>query len=201
MGHPGRCWRGFVEADVGEGLAAGGIGALIRSSGASRSRSFEQAPGEEAEAGMPAFEGPLPADGPPPGDELLHLIHASRDRWGRGITATLHEWEDDAAIMARWVPDGARRAAFGGLGLLVDAAGRALYADKHSVSTPVPVQRRRFRSEPSPGPDAAAWPQTTVCDGERLWRIREREAWAGRAGPPRSSSRTCSTCPGCWRIR
>jgi hypothetical protein len=33
---------------------------------------------------MPAFEGPLPADGPPPGDELLHVIHASRDRWGQG---------------------------------------------------------------------------------------------------------------------
>ncbi len=165
------------------GLAAGGAGALIRSSGASRSRSFEQATREEAEAGMPAFEGPLPADGPPPGDELLHLIHASRDRWGQGITATLHQWEDDAAIMAAWVPDGARRAGFGGIGLLVDAAGER-FADKHSVSRLYLSRSGQYRIEPVSWPGRGRVAQTIVCDGERRWRIREREAWAGPAGPP-----------------
>jgi hypothetical protein len=163
------------------GLAAGGIGALIRSS---RSRSFEQATREGAEAGMPAFEGPLPADGPPPGDEVLRLLHASRDRWGPGITATLHEWRDVAAMLAR-VPDGARRAGFGGLGLLVDVAGERL-ANTHSVSRLYLGRSGQYRIEPVSQPRRHDHAQTVVCDGERRWGIGEREAWAGPAGPPLS---------------
>jgi hypothetical protein len=164
------------------GLAGYGIGALMRSSGASRSRSFEQATREAAEAAMPAFEGPLPADGPPPGDELLHLIHASRDRWGQGITATLHEWEDDAATMAR-VPDGVRRAGFGGLGLFIDAAGERS-AREHSVRRLYLSRSGQYRIEPVSRPGRGRVAQTIVCDGERRWRIREREAWVGPAEPP-----------------
>jgi hypothetical protein len=175
---------GFGEEalKLAAGLAGYGIGTLIRSSGASRSRSFEQATREEAEAAMPAFEGSLPADGPPPGDELLHVIHASRDRWGQGITATLHEWEDDAAVMAR-VPDGVRRAGFGGLGLLIDAAGERS-ARTHSVSRLYLSRSGQYRIEPVSRPGRGRVAQTTVCDGERLWRIREREASVGPAGPP-----------------
>jgi hypothetical protein len=175
---------GFGEEalKLAAGLAGYGIGALIRSSGASRSRSFEQATREEAEAAMPAFEGLLPADGPPPGDELLHVIHASRDRWGQGITATLHEWVDDAAIMAR-VPDGVRRAGFGGLGSLVYAAGERL-AGSHSVSRLYLSRSAQYRIEPVSRPGHGRVAQTTVCDGERRWRIREREAWVGPAEPP-----------------
>ncbi len=169
------------------GLAAGGIGAVIRSSRSSGSRSFEQATREEPEAGMPAFEGPLPADGPPPSDELLHLIHAGRDRWGQGITATLHEW-DDAPAMLGLVPDGARRAGFGGLGLLVDAAVDAAgprFADTHSVSRLYLNRSGQYRIEPVSQPRSSKrLPQTVVCDGERRWRIGEQKAFAGPAAPP-----------------
>ncbi len=96
---------GWEVVKLTAGLAAGGIGALIRSS---RFRPFEQATREEAEAEMPAFDGPLPADGPPVSDEVLHLMYASPDRWAPGIAATLHEWHDITAMLAR-VPDGARR--------------------------------------------------------------------------------------------
>jgi hypothetical protein len=131
---------------------------------------------------MPAFEGPLPADGPPLGDELLHVIHASRDRWGQGITATLHEWNDDAAIMAR-VPDGVRRAGLGGLGLLIDAADERS-ARTHPVLRLYLSRSGQYRTEPLSRPGRGRVAQTTVCDGKRRWRIREREAWVGPAEPP-----------------
>ena len=80
------------------GLAAGGIGALVRSS---RSRSFEQATQEEPEAEMPPDAEPLPADAPAATDEVLHLLDAGRDRWAPGIAATLHQWHDIAALLAQ----------------------------------------------------------------------------------------------------
>jgi hypothetical protein len=86
-------------------------------------------------------------------------------------------------MLAR-VPDGARRAGFGGLGSLVDAAGERL-ASTHSVSRLYLSRSGQYRIEPVSrsrrGDDQA---QTVVCDGERRWRIGEREAWAGPAGPP-----------------
>ena len=48
-------------------------------------------------------------------DQMLHLLHDSRDRWATGITATLHQWHDMAAMLAQ-IPDGVRRLGFGGLG-------------------------------------------------------------------------------------
>ena len=61
------------------------------------------------EAEMPPDPEPLPADAPAVTDQMLHLLHDSRDRWATGITATLHQWHDMAAMLAQ-VPDGARRA-------------------------------------------------------------------------------------------
>ena len=51
---------------------------------------------------------------------MLRLLQSGPDRWP-AIMATLHQWHDVAAMLAR-IPDGARRLGFGGLGHLIDAA-------------------------------------------------------------------------------
>ena len=128
---------------------------------------------------MPASDGPLPADGPSPGDEVLRLLHSGPDRWSPGITATLHQWHDVAAMLAR-VPDGARRAGFGGLGHLIDAAADRI-ATVHTAFRIRLGGPGQYRIEPvlySGHP-----PETVVCDGERQWRIGEHEAFTGPATP------------------
>ena len=119
---------GWEVTKLAAGLAAGGLGALIKHS---PFRPFEKATREEDEAEMPSSEAPLPANGPPASDEVLRLLHSSLDRWSPGITATLHQWHDIAAMLAR-IPDGARRAGFGGLGFLIDTAGERI-ATVHTV--------------------------------------------------------------------
>ena len=166
------------------GLAAGGIGALVRSS---RSRSFEQATQEEPEAEMPPDAEPLPADAPAATDEVLHLLDAGRDRWAPGIAATLHQWHDIAALLAQ-VPDGARRAGFGGLGHLIDAAGERV-ATLRMVSRLSFDGSGRYRIEPALPAELAARSfrhraETIICDGERQWTIVADEVITRAAGPP-----------------
>src|SRR6266536_3540497 len=134
---------GWEVAKLGAGLASAGLGALIKSA---RFRPFEQATREEAEAEMPSFDGPRSADAPPASDEVLHLLHASPDRWAPGIAATLHAWHDVAAMLSR-VPDGARRAGFGGLGFLIDTADERL-ATVHTVSRLRLGSAGQYRIEP-----------------------------------------------------
>jgi hypothetical protein len=175
---------GWEASKLIAGLAAGGIGALVRSS---RSRSFEQATREEPEAEMPPDSEPVPADGPAASDEVLHLLHASRDRWTPGIAATLHQWHDIAAMLAQ-VPDGARRAGFGGLGHLIDAAGERV-ATLHMVSRLSFDGSGRYRIEPALPAELAARSfrhraETIICDGERQWQISGDEVTSRPAGPP-----------------
>ena len=168
------------------GLTAGGLGALIKSS---RSRSFEQATREEPDAEMPPDAEPLPADGPAVTDEVLHLLRAGRDRWAPGIAATLHEWNDVSALLSR-VPDGARRAGFGGVGFLLDKAGERIDT-AHTVSRLRLGNSGQYRIEQpaSPGEDdsgrfARVRAKTVVCDGERRWRIGEDRVTVSPAAPP-----------------
>src|SRR4029077_6059219 len=137
----GPAWE---AAKLMTGLAAGGIGALVRSS---RSRPFEQATQEETEAEMPPDPEPLPTDAPAATDQLLQLLHDSRERWATGITAPLHQWHDLAAMLAQ-IPDGARRVGFGGLGHLIDAAGERI-ATLHMVSRLSFDGAGRYRIEPA----------------------------------------------------
>jgi hypothetical protein len=181
---PGADGSGWEASKLIADLAAGGISALVRSS---RSRSFEQATQEEPEAEMPPDSESVPSDAQAPTDEVLHLLHASRDRWAPGIAATLHQWHDLAAMLAL-VPDGARRAGFGGLGHLIDAAGERV-ATLHTVFRLSFDGSGRYRIEPAvPGePGARSFrhrAQTIVCDGERQWRFFADEVTARPAGPP-----------------
>ena len=99
------------------GLAERGIGALVKSWA---SRSFEQDTRERPVAEMPPDPEPLPAGRPAVTDQMLHLLYDSRDRWATGITATLHHWQDMAALLTK-VPDSVRRLGFGAIGHVIDA--------------------------------------------------------------------------------
>ena len=175
---------GWEVTKLVAGLAAGGLGALIKSS---PFRPFETATREEAEAEMPSSDGPGPADGPPASDEVLRLLHSSPDRWSPGITATLHQWHDVAAMLAR-IPDGARRVGFGGLGSLIDAAGERI-ATVHTVLRLRLGGSGQYRIEPLVYPERTGrprrpggyWPETVICDGERRWRIGEDKVTTGPA--------------------
>ena len=166
------------------GLAAGGLDVLIKSS---PFRPFEKATREEAEAEMPSSDGPWPADGPPASDDVLRLLHSSPDRWSPGITATLHQWHDVAAMLAR-IPDGARRVGFGGLGALIDTAGERI-GTVHTVLRLRLGGSGQYRIEPlvypertgRPGRPGGHRPETVICDGERRWRIGEDEVITGPA--------------------
>ena len=70
---------------------------------------------------MPPDPEPRPAGGPAVTDQMLHLLHDSRDRWATGITATLHHWQDMAAGLTL-IPDSVRRVGFGAYGHFIDAA-------------------------------------------------------------------------------
>ena len=136
---------------------------------------------------MPPDAEPLPADAPAATDELLHLLRASRDRWAPGIAATLHQWHDIAAMLAQ-VPDGARRAGFGGLGHLIDAAGERV-ATLHMVSRLSFDGSGRYRIEPALPAELAARSfrhraETIICDGERQWQFSADEVTVRPAGPP-----------------
>ncbi len=159
-------------------------GTLYRSS---RSRSFEQATQEEPEAEMPPDPEPLPGDAPAVTDQLLHLLYDSRDNGASGFTATLHQWQDMAAILAR-VPDGVRRLGFGGLGQFFDAAGEQM-ATLHKVSRLSFDGSWRYRIEPAVSPDLAERSfrhrgGTMVGDGRRCWHVFGDEWLAVPGGPP-----------------
>ena len=179
-GGPAAGGPGWEASKLIAGLATGGTSALVRSS---RSRSFEQATQEEPEAEMPPDADPLPADAPAASDEVLHLLYASRDRWAPGIAATLHQWHDIAAMLDR-VPDGARRAGFGGLGHLIDAAGERV-ATLHMVYRLSFDGSGQYRIEPTlPAGSFLHRAETVICDGERQWHLLGDEVTARPAGPP-----------------
>jgi hypothetical protein len=132
---------GKEAAKTVAGMAAGGLGALIRY--APRRQRVHPFARATAEAADPEAE--MPADEPAPGgpddvaapalpdevlpdevlpDEVLHLVYRS------GLTAppfsaTLHQWFDFGAALAA-VPQSARDRGFGGVGFLVDTVMRDL---------------------------------------------------------------------------
>ena len=167
-------------------------GSLARSS---RSRSFEQATQEEPEAEMPPDPEPLPGDAPAVTDQLLHLLYDSRDNGASGFTATLHQWQDMAAILAR-VPDGVRRLGFGGLGHFYDAAGEQM-ATLHKVSRLSFDGSWRYRIEGSfRGGRAGSGPRRWSATGDGAGTSSGTSGSPSRTGrPPRS--RSCSTRPDC----
>ncbi|HEY7279599.1 MAG TPA: hypothetical protein VH594_26765 [Trebonia sp.] len=205
---------GKEAAKAVAGLAAGGLGALIRYAPSKpRVDPFAQATAEEADP-----EAEIPADEPPPdeaageasaaqnaglADEVLHLVY----RNGLAVppfSATLHEWFDRGAVLAA-VPESARRTGFGGVGFLLDAlrdSTRDTGADaRHAVSnvrmggwTVYRIDIVRSAAGPAfsnSGRDkkqafaAANQPLTIASDGTRVWQVFPGRVITGPAAPPR----------------
>lgn len=175
LGAGGPAWWAVKTA---AGLAAGGLGAWIRYSPFSHG----QPTGADAEAAIPSDD-PVPElsqDGLPPGpqlgDEVLHLLH---DSGTREFAATLHQWHDFGALLSQ-VPAAARRAGFGGVGLLVDSIAERP-ATTHLVSALRISGRDRYQIDHLYDPQHG--PKTIACDGQRCWQVYGGKVTVGPAEP------------------
>jgi hypothetical protein len=92
----------------------------------------------------------------------------------------MHHWLDMGAVTAS-VPDSARRAGLGGLGLLMDAMSEktptARMVSEIRFSEPGVYQvDRRYQRRRSP--------TTIACDGQRSWEVHADKITTGPAQPP-----------------
>jgi hypothetical protein len=195
---------GREAAKTVAGMAAGGVGALIKYAPRGRVDPFAQAAAEAAdpEAAMPADEEP-PED--PAGgsagtlpDEVVYQVY----RGGiatPSLRATLHQWADLDPVLSA-VPPSARASGFGGVGFLVDAV-RDLTREEvsgahHAIITVamggwneyrIDVVRSLWDAKPllrrGRVKDAA---RTIASDGVRQWRVFSDEVIAGPASAPPS---------------
>ena len=122
--------------------------------------------------------------GSPVSDEVLHLLHRSEDLWVPGIEATVHQWQDTAAVLSR-VPGQFRQAGFGGIGSFSTAAGQQMSAI-HTISRLRITGPRAYRIDRDPQtlPPGRHQLETIICDGERRRRIYDDEVTTGQAEPP-----------------
>ena len=179
LGGGGPGWR---AAKAVAGVAAGGLGAWIRHS-QSGGRPPAADGGGDGDAGMPQSD-PAPeitAQGVPAGlpvsDELLSGLHEG----GAGhFTAAAHQWIDVAALASQ-IPDGARRAGFGGLGLFADAVSEQPAA-AHLISAVRFGGPGQYQIDHAYSPGRG--PKTIACDGQRRWQVRDGTATVGPARPP-----------------
>src|SRR5260221_2142695 len=134
------------------------------------------------EAAIPA-EDPAPdltpdgrPAGPPVSDHVLALLHQGGPA---AFTATLHEWMDLAA-MASQAPAAARRAGFGGLGLLLDAVSEQPAASR-LISAVRVAGPGRYQIDHAYQPRRG--PKTFACDGQHLWQVYDDKITTGPAEP------------------
>jgi hypothetical protein len=173
-------------AKTAGGLAAGALGAWMKYSPTRRSK--PAADGVDFETAIPA-DGPPPdlspdrvPAGPPVSDELLSVLYAGGPA---EFAATLHRWISLGAL-ASSVPAGARRAGFGGLGLLMDAVAE-VPATGHLVSRIRIAGQGRYQIDHAYQPKRG--PVTIACDGERRFQVYSDRITTGPAGPLPSPSR------------
>ena len=161
------------------GLAAGGLGALIRLGSHLPNQTAAQ---EQLEASMPSPDpAPLgPADGPPPPDDLLYLLYRGGEP--HDLRAAARQWYDLAAITAR-VPAGARATGHGGVGYLLDSAtsGKTVARTEARLRVSGPC---RYRVDVSRRP-GRGHARTVACDGERRWQVFADKILVGPAAPPK----------------
>jgi hypothetical protein len=171
-------------AKTAAGLAAGGLSALIRNWPTVRARA--DADPADPEAVMPANEPPpeiSPAGrpaGPQVSDEVLRVLH---DSGTAAFQATMHEWHDFPAIVSQ-APEGARRAGFGGLGMLLDTLAEHPGEPVHSVSVVRVGGPGRFQIDHQHA--VKRRPKTIACDGQRRWVVFQDKMTVGPARQPPS---------------
>jgi hypothetical protein len=171
---------GWTALKTVAGLAAGGLGAWIRYVPPTQKRTAEQA--GDADAAI-SPDGPPPERspggrpvGPPVSAQVLHDSTASE------FTATVHEWTDFGAMLSQ-VPPGARRAGFGGLGLLMDSISERP-ATTHLISSLRMAGPGRYRIDYAN--EERRGPVMVACDGQRCWQVYRDRVTAGPAAPPPS---------------
>jgi hypothetical protein len=169
---------GWQTAKNAAGLAAGGLGGLIRF--APNLAGHDPAGERDLEAAMPSPDpGPLDPGGlPPVSDDLPYLLYRSGQ--APDFRATLHQWHDLAAMVAR-VPETARAAGHGGVGYLLDAVTRGKTVT-HTVA-PLRVSgwdRYRIDYQSRSG---RTDPKTVACDGEHRWQVYQAKTMVGPAAP------------------
>jgi len=169
---------GWGPARIAARLAAGGLGALVKSSSPDP---FGQATREEPEAAMPEDE-PVAPDGSPVSDEVLHLLYAGEGRWAPGIAATLHQWRDFTAMLAA-VPHQVRRVGLAGFGAVFEGLGQQVPSLPVHTASGVRIggpDRYQIDVVLSAGKGDAT---TTVCDGQQCWNIFDDNVTVGPAAP------------------
>ena len=187
---------GLAAAKTAGGVAAGGLGALIRYAPARRdplahiravdpdaAMPAEELPGW-ARSGISASAGAVPPDlaGPPVDDALLHLLYRSQVE-PVPFTAAVHQWHDLALLLAA-APARARRDGFDGVGFLINAARERTNAladpvahkawalrfgrwDKYRIDVLTPLPGARANG----AVHARLTPVTIACDGSRLRQV------------------------------
>ena len=168
---------GWERAKTAAGLAAGGLGAVIRFA--------PRRPGHEdnLEAAMPAAEPGAHnrRDHTPVLDDVLYLLYRSGASPVFG--ATLHEWHDFAAMAAR-VPDSARATGHGGVGYLLDALDAATQGKPvaHTVARLLLGGRDKYRVD-YPSRAGRNNPKAIASDGQHRWRAFAAQTMVGPASP------------------
>jgi hypothetical protein len=169
---------GWQTTKNAAGLAAGGLGALIRFT--PNLVGPDPAGEMDREATMPSPEpGPRDPGGPPPAsDDLPYLLYRSGQ--APAFRATLHQWHDLAAMVAR-VPETARAAGHGGVGYLLDAVTRGKTVT-HTVASLRVSGRDRYRIDYQ-SRSGRTDPKTVACDGEHRWQVYQAKTMVGPAAP------------------
>src|ERR1700722_10440399 len=188
----GETWSEAMEAGgpaaavakTAAGLAAGGLSALIRYWPTARARTG--ADPADPEAAMPAG-GPPPEispagrlAGPQVSDEVLRVLH---DSGTAAFQATMHEWIDYPAIVSQ-VPEGLRRAGFGGIGMLLDTLAEHPGEPVHTVSVLRVSGPGRFQIDYQQ--QVKKRPMTIASDGQRRWVVSQDRMTVGPARQPPS---------------
>lgn len=167
-------------AKTAAGLAAGGLSAVIRY----WPRSRADADPADPEAAMPAGDPPpeiSPAGrpaGPRVSDEVLRILH---DSGTAAFQGTLHEWNDYPAIVSQ-APEEARRAGFGGVGMLLDTLAEHTGEPAHTVSVVRVGGPGRFQIDHQH--PVKQRPKTIACDGQRRWVVYQDKMTVGPARQP-----------------
>jgi hypothetical protein len=120
-------------------LVACGLGAWAKHS---PSRPGDTAAGSDPEPDMPPDE-PGPADPSPVSDELLYLLYRNGSQTPE-LTATLHLWQERAAVTSRVIPEVAPGMGEGGFARLLEATSER-EARSHMMATVRTGSHGRYR--------------------------------------------------------
>jgi hypothetical protein len=158
-------------------LAACGLGAWEKHS---PFRPGDTTAGFDPEPDMPPDE-PGPADPSPVSDELLYLLYRNGSQTPE-LTATLHQWQDRAAVMSRVISEVAPGMGEGGFGRLLDATSER-EPRSHTMATVRTGSHGRYRIDYAVHPRERQ-AKAIAGDGQRHWSLTQDRLVIGPAASP-----------------